>query len=65
MGLQRVGHGLAAEHACMHLDGSLDAAVTTCLLLVGRCGMVRGRTFWAQQFQLEEERHRVGGAESG
>ena len=48
MGLQRVGHGLATEHACMRLDGSLDAAVTTCLHLVGRCGVVRGGTFWAQ-----------------
>ena len=41
-------HGLATEHAQMHLDGSLGTAGTTCLHLTRRCGMVRGGTFWAQ-----------------
>ena len=47
-GVARAGHGLATEQACVHLDGGLDAAVNTCPHLVGRCGMVRGGTFWAQ-----------------
>ena len=48
LGLQRVRHGLATEHACMHLDGSLGTAGTPCLHLTRRCEMVRGGTFWAQ-----------------
>ena len=31
-----------------YLDGNLDAAVTTCPCLMGRCEMVGGGTFWAQ-----------------